>query len=80
MMLGIGELLIGLLVLFLLVLVIVGVATVIWFAVQRAGGAVAGQRPERGPEEDALEILRWGYARGEITREEFTEMREDIMS
>ena len=78
-MLGIGELLIGLLLLFLLLLAIAGVGFVIWFAVQRAGGAVAGQRPRRKPEEDALEILRRRYARGEITREEFNQMREDIM-
>lgn len=51
-------------------------AVVVWFTSQRGGGS----RPERRSEEDALEILRRRYARGEITREEFNTMREDIRS
>lgn len=74
MMLGGAEVLIVLIILFFLVLAIgAGVAVVAWFAADRAG---RGRRSE----DDALEILRRRYARGEITREEFNQMQEEIRS
>lgn len=69
-----GGLLIALVVFLFLVLVVAGVAAIIWFASQRSGAPGAGQQPE----EDPLEILRRRYARGEITREEYNDMRQDL--
>jgi len=79
MMMG-GGWFIGLLVLLLFVLLIGGaVVAVVWFARQ---GSPGGTRTFAGPprEEEALEILRRRYARGEITREEFERMREEVRS
>jgi putative membrane protein len=67
--------LIGFLVLlFFLVLLGAGAVVVVLVARQGSGGA------DRGPgwQADALEILRRRYARGEITREEFLAMRDDL--
>jgi putative membrane protein len=78
MMMG-GGLLTGLIVLILLVLVIGGVAAaVVWFARQGSGRQSAGQGQGSRTGDDALEILRQRYARGEIDREEFERMREEI--
>ena len=44
----------------------------------RTGGLSLGPRAE-ATAEDPLEILRRRYARGEITREEYQSMREDLM-
>jgi len=62
---------------FLVLLVGAAVVVAVWFAADRSGRE---RRPERRSEEEALEILRRRYARGEITREEFNQMREDILS
>jgi putative membrane protein len=76
-----GGLLTGLLVLILLVLVIGGAAAaVVWFARQGSGRQGAGQGQDSRTGDDALEILRQRYARGEIDREEFERMREEIKS
>jgi len=79
MMMG-GGWLIGLLVLVLLLLVIGGgIAAVVWFIGQGSQGT--GRRPTSSQREDeALAILRQRYARGEIDREEFERMREEIKS
>ena len=54
----------------------------ILFLVFRGGccGWTAGSRrlPDSG--EDALDILRKRYARGEITKEQFDQMRKDIQN
>jgi putative membrane protein len=78
MMMG-GGWLTGLLILILLVLLIGGTAAaVVWFARQGSGGPGTGQGIQR--RNDALEILRQRYARGEIDSEEFQRMREEIRS
>ena len=74
MMMGNVGLLIVLVVLFFLVVVVAGVGVVVWFASQRSGANVASRQPE----EDVVEILRRRYARGEITREEYDKMRQDL--
>ncbi|MBI2844776.1 MAG: SHOCT domain-containing protein [Armatimonadetes bacterium] len=52
--------------------VIAGIVLLIrWFAVRTPEARPAG-------EESAVEILRRRYARGELTREQFQEMRRDI--
>ncbi len=81
MMMGGGWLIgLGLLVLFLL-LIGGGIALVAWFVGQQ-GSQKASQGLGQGPrrEDEALEILRQRYARGEIDREEFERMREDLRS
>ncbi len=37
-----------------------------------------GQPPPRRPEQSALDILKTRYARGEISREAYEEMRRDL--
>ena len=79
MMMG-GGWLIGLAVLVLFLLLIGGgIALVAWFMGQQ-GSQKASLGPAQGPrrEDEALEILRQRYARGEIDREEFERMREDL--
>ena len=70
------------LILLLLMLLLVGggIAVVVWFVVQSSQGSRQrpGQEPQR--EDQALEILRRRYAAGEIDREEFLRMREEIQS
>jgi putative membrane protein len=80
MMFG-GGMFIGLIVL-VLFLVLIGVAVIggIWLISRGTGsdGLDFGQR-SAPPREDPLEILKQRYARGEITREEYETMREDLM-
>jgi putative membrane protein len=72
-----GGWLIWLLILILFLLLIGGaVAVVVWFVAQGSRGGSRG--PER--QDQALEILRQRYARGEIDREEFLQMREELAS
>jgi putative membrane protein len=81
MMMG-GGLLIGLIVLVLFLLLVGGaIAAVVWIA--RQGSHSMGQGYGQGPprqENRALEVLRERYARGEIDREEFQRMREELRS
>ena len=55
------------------VAVIVGLVFLIRWIVQQKP---AGQKPE----EDALEILKKRYAKGEIGREEFEQKKKDLLS
>lgn len=80
MMMG-GGLLIGLVVLVVFLLLIGGViAAAVWFGAQgtRGSGQGHGQKPRY--ESEALEILRQRYAAGEIEREEYERMKEEIRS
>jgi putative membrane protein len=66
--------LLGLALLFLFLL-LAGVVVVIVVLVARPGQNAGSSRSD-----DALEILRQRYARGEIDREEYERMREDLQS
>lgn len=80
MMIG-GGMLIGLIVLLLLLLLVGGgIAAAVWFAAQGSRGSGQGQRQGPRRESEALEILRQRYAAGEIDREEFQRMREELRS
>jgi putative membrane protein len=80
MMIG-GGLLIGLFLLLLFLILVGGlVAVVIWLARSGRGGQMGSPRAPLPDQEDALEILRRRYARGEISREEFETMRDDLRS
>ena len=79
MMIGGGGMLIGFLVLiFFLVLLGAGAVVVVLIARQGSGGTGQGASLQHRSEGNALEILRQRYARGEITREEFLAMRDDL--
>ncbi len=69
MMGGMGMMLLGLL---FLLFVLAGVALLVVWAVRRSGGDLGSGR------EDPVEILRARYARGEVGREEFERIRDDL--
>jgi putative membrane protein len=80
MMVG-GGLFIGLIVLVLLLLLVGGgIAAVVWFVSQSSQASRQGSGQEPRQESEALEILRRRYAAGEIDREEFQRMREELRS
>jgi len=82
MMLG-GGMFLGLIFLVLLIVVIVGlVAGGIRLAGRGDLGNVlnSGWRTEPPPGDEPLEILRRRYARGEISREEYEAIRQDLMN
>ena len=67
---GIGGILLGMLV---LALVIGGG---VWLVQSRPGGSMGGFSPP--PSETPLEILMRRYASGEITKEQYEEMKRDV--
>ncbi len=81
MMLGGGMFLGWVFLLLFLVLIGSVLGGGIWL-LSRSGssGPVRTQQSRETPGEDPLEILRRRYARGEITREEYQSMREDLMA
>jgi len=81
MMLG-GGMFLGWIFLLLFLVLIGGVIGGGIWLLNRGGGsgpAHIQQRPA-ATDEDPLEILRRRYARGEITREDFYSMREDLIA
>jgi len=56
----------------LLVLLLAGIGLLIAWAVRQAGSSAAGG------DQRALEILKERYARGELTREQYEQMRHDL--
>jgi putative membrane protein len=76
-----GGWLIGLFALLIFLLLLGGViALIIWLIRSGQRGEFSHPRTRSENQEDALEILRRRYARGEISREEFETMRDDLRS
>lgn len=77
MMMGAGGWLVGLVVLLVFLLFVGGaIALIAWLVTQ--GSRSARAEPEPMGEDEALKILRLRYARGEISRDEFERIREEI--
>jgi putative membrane protein len=58
-----------------------GIIALIFFAIRaftRGGRRGTGQEPRARAEETPLEILKRRYAQGEITREEYLDMKRDL--
>jgi putative membrane protein len=70
------------LVFLLLFLVLIGglAAVVVWLIARQPSTGSTGQQKQPATREDSLEILRQRYARGEISREEYQTIREDLQS
>ena len=63
------------------VLVLGGLTALILLAVSGWGRSRTGQSGEtRASSDRAIEILKERYARGEITKEQYEQMRRDLMS
>jgi putative membrane protein len=78
MMMG-GGFLVGFILLILFLLLIGGgIAAVVWFAGQGSHSLSQGHWQDARRDSEAVEILRQRYARGEIDREEFQRMREEL--
>jgi putative membrane protein len=58
----------------LLWLILLGV--IIWAVISLVSG---GHQPQQRREEDPLEIAKRRYARGEITREQYEQIRNDLL-
>ena len=77
MMWGPGGWLWGLVMLVFWILVLVGLGLLIVWAARQLG--YGGPASIRGGASRALEILQERYARGEIMREQYEQMRRDIL-
>ncbi len=78
-----GSLALILVILFVFVVLVVAAVAVGAFALSRSG-ILGGSAPERTvqlspqSDDDALDIVRQRYARGEITRDEYEYLRKDL--
>ncbi len=59
------------------VLIVLGVLYLLFRSLMGASGNRSAPPPP--PRDDALRILKARYARGEITREEFEQMKRDLL-
>lgn len=57
-------------------LILLGIVFVVWFLIDSARRAIAGQPAL--PHETPLQVLQKRYARGEITREQYLEMKREL--
>lgn len=65
----------GLMMLFMVVFWSLIIALVIWFIVRATRRGTGGGGPERGA---PLDIARERYAKGEITKEQFDQIKRDL--
>jgi putative membrane protein len=79
MMMG-GGILAGFVLLIVFVLVVIGIVLgVIWIVRQNAGFSMnKSSYSQHASQNDALDILKRRYASGEITKDQFEEMKKDI--
>ncbi len=75
---GPGPLTWVLLILFLVGVVAFAVIAVRWLLGERAARNAVPVSPPAGGAEDALQVARLRYARGEVDREEFLRLWEDL--
>ncbi len=76
----------GLLMLIFWVIIIVGIVLLVVYLVRRGGAPYAGMPPTgmppmgatMGGEDRALQILKERYAKGEISKEEYDRMSQDL--
>ena len=61
-----------------LALLALGVLLIIWLVSSSRGATSHPGVPPSGRERSAMDIVRERYARGEITREEFEQIRKDL--
>jgi putative membrane protein len=75
----VGGILMMLLLLIFTALIIGLIGLVIWAIVRRASGLSGGASGGRGDDDRrALRLLKERYARGEISREQYDEIRRDL--
>ncbi|GAB4518774.1 MAG: hypothetical protein Kow0047_30220 [Anaerolineae bacterium] len=83
MMMGFGMFGYLLMLLFWVLIIVVAVVVVAALFPRVTSGSSASQRqmgpPERPAQETPLDILKRRYASGEITREEYEQIRRDLM-
>jgi putative membrane protein len=79
MMMG-GSILVGFILLIIFVLVVIGIVfAVIWIIRQNTGSFMNRTTyMAKHSQDEALDILKRRYASGEITKEQFNDMRKDI--
>jgi putative membrane protein len=79
MMMG-GGILAGFVLLVVFVLVVIGiVVAIVWLARQNAGSPMNKTTySSHTSQNDALDILKRRYASGEITKDQYEEMKKDI--
>ncbi len=73
--LGVPELLIICMIPLLFVVVIAGIGALVWWMSRRGNTAVTMSAASR---ETPLDILKARYARGELTQEQFEQMKRDL--
>lgn len=75
-----GGIVVTLIILFVIFVLMVAVVGVVYWLIRQNAGA-SGREMEARPQfsgEGPLDILRRRYASGEISREEFEQMRQDL--
>jgi putative membrane protein len=54
------------------------IGLIAWAISRLTAGGTASTEPQGGPGDSALDIAKKRYARGEISREEFERLRQDL--
>jgi putative membrane protein len=65
---------------FMPILLLVLLVIILYFVFGRGTGRPPGQAPPGGAGDSALDILKKRYARGEITKAEYEEIKKDLLS
>jgi putative membrane protein len=73
-----GGILMGFIMLLFWILLIAGVVLLVRWIWDNAGGRKQGPVGYEPQQHNALEILKQRYAKGEISREEFQAMKQDL--